>query len=102
MAEDQAKNQAQAETEAERALRARVHRHLGWVATLLVLVAIAVALGRMRTMFGVSPWEALGIGATTLPWIIGILVLGVVFSLGTSRMMLGLEKVLSWFKGKKS
>lgn len=90
------------ESEAERALRARVHRHMGMTAAILAIGAVIVALARMRTMFGVSPWEALGIGTTTLPWLLLILGAGVVFSLGTTRLMFGIEKLLTLLKGKKA
>ncbi len=92
---------------AERELRARVHRHMGWLATVLVLIAIVVALWRLNTWiqelgWGYSLWEAMGIGATTVPWVLLILGLGVVFSLGTSRLMLGIEKLAELVRRKKA
>lgn len=88
-------------TEAEREVSARVHRHMGMTATILVLLAVVVALARMRTMFGISPWEALGIGSSALPWILGIIGLGVFFSLGTTRIMMGIDWVVRLMRGRK-
>ncbi len=84
---------AQAAELAEKKARAIFHRVLGTLATVLVLVAVVVALWRMQTIFGVSAWQALGIGATAIPWIVGVLLLGVVFSMGTTRAMLLVEAV---------
>jgi hypothetical protein len=94
------------ELQEERELRARVHRHLGMLATILVFVAIGVALYRIPAMFGplfgekgISPWEALGIGATAIPWVLGIFALGVIFSLGTTRLMTGLAWIVNRVRG---
>lgn len=88
-------------TQAEREVSSRVHRHMGMTATVLVLLAVVVALARMRTMFGISPWEALGIGSSALPWILLIIGLGVFFSLGTTRIMFGIERLVGLFRGRK-
>lgn len=90
------------ELEAERELRVRVHRHMGMTAAVLALVAVVVALSRMKVMFGVSAWEALGIGSTTLPWLLLILGAGVAFSLGTTRLMLGIEWITKRIARKKA
>lgn len=95
-------DQDQRDLEAERELSARMHKYFGWLSTVLVLVAVVVALSRMRAMFGVSPWEALGIGSTGLPWVLLILGLGVVFSMGTTRLMLFLEWVVKRIKGNRA
>lgn len=90
------------ELEAERELKARVHRHMGMTAAVLAIGAVIVALARMKTMFGISAWEALGIGSTTLPWLLLILGAGVVFSMGTTRLMTGIEWVVRKVTGKKA
>lgn len=72
----------QAEREAERELNARMHRIFGIAATVMVVVALVVAVGRMRAMFGVSAFEALGLGASGLPWVLLILGAGVAISFG--------------------
>lgn len=94
------------ELEEERALRARMHRWLGMLAALLVVVAIAVAVWRLNATLqqsglGISLWDSLGIGMSTLPWVVLIIVLGIVFSLGTTRIMLGLERLWRLITGKK-
>lgn len=91
--------------EEERQLRAWMHRMFGVAATVLVLVAIGVAIWRMDAMFGqtfgISTGEALGIGATTIPWVLLILGLGVLFSMGTTRIAMGIEWVFKRIAGKK-
>jgi len=87
----------QAELEEERLLRAKVHRWLGVLATVLVLVAVGVAIGTLdRSLkasgLGYSLWESLGFGFSALPWVLLILGLGVVFSLGTTRTLQLLER----------
>lgn len=98
MPEDQSEQEL---NERQRKLNARAHRQLGMTATLLVVLAVVVALARMRTMFAVSPWEALGLGASGMPWILAILALGVVFSLGTSRIMGAVAWVIARVRGKR-
>lgn len=73
-----------AQLAAEAKLKAAVHRQLGMIATLLVLVAVGVALWRMEAMFGVSAWEALGLGGGAFLWVLVILGLGAVFGFATS------------------
>lgn len=85
----------------ERELHARAHKHMGMAAAILGLVAVFVALARMRAIFGVSPWEALRLGASAMPWVLLILGLGVLFSLGASRMMLGLEWLVKRITGRQ-
>lgn len=106
MAEEQTRQERRrqelAELEAERELKARVHRHMGMTAAILAIVAVIVALSRMQAMFGISAWEALGIGSTTLPWLLLILGAGVAFSMGTTRLMTGLEWVVRKLTGKKA
>ncbi len=99
MPEDQSE---QEQIERDRQLNARAHRVLGTTATILVVLAILVALARMRTMFQVSPWEALGLGASGMPWVLAIIGLGVVFSLGTTRIMGVVAWVVNRVRGKKA
>lgn len=87
--------------EQERKLRAKLHRYMGTLAAVLGVVAAIVALARMETMFGVSPWEALGIGSTGMPWVILILGLGVLFSMGTSRIAIGIEWLVKRIRGEQ-
>ena len=89
----------QAELEEERRVRAQVHRWLGTLATVLVVVAIGVAVWTLdrslkQSGLGISLWESLGMGFSALPWVLLIIGLGVVFSLGTTRTMLLLERVV--------
>lgn len=93
----------QAELEEERILRAKVHRWLGVLATVLVLVAIGVAIWALdrslkQSGLGYSLWESLGFGFSALPWVLLILGLGVVFSLGTTRTLLLLERAVNAIK----
>jgi uncharacterized membrane protein YidH (DUF202 family) len=90
-----------AELEWEREMRAKVHRHLGWVATLLVVVAIGVALSRMQAMFGVTAWEALKIGVPAFKWVLLIFGLGILFSMGTTRILMGIEWIIGKIVGRK-
>jgi hypothetical protein len=95
----------QAELEEEKALRAKMHRWLGMLALLLVVVAIIVAIWRLNVSLkqsglGISLGESLGIGMSSLPWILVIIGLGVIFSLGTTRVMLGLDRLVRWVSGR--
>jgi hypothetical protein len=94
-------NEEQLELEAERKLKSRVHRHMGTTAAVLGIVATVVALARMRSMFGISPWEALGIGAGAMPWVLLILVAIVVLSMGTSRLFLIVNRISKWLTHKR-
>ncbi|HEY3365188.1 MAG TPA: hypothetical protein VGK74_09065 [Symbiobacteriaceae bacterium] len=89
-------------TTAKKSLEARVHRNMGMAALVLGLVAAGVALARMRTMFGVSPWAALGMSSSGMFWVLLILGAGVVFSLGTSRIGRGMEWLAGRGKRKKA
>lgn len=99
MADDRDQRPLDAElAEEERALRARVHRWFGVAATVLVILAVVVAVWRLNVTlkqsglglgFGESLWGAILWG---LPWVIGIIVVGVVFSMGTTRIMLLLDR----------
>lgn len=81
-----------AQLAAEAKLKAAVHRQLGMIATLLVFVAIGVALWRMETMFGVSAWQALKLGGGAFPWVLLILGVGALF--GFSFSWIGL--IVDW------
>lgn len=92
---DQQGDELAAERERQRQLNARVHKHMGMTAAILGLGAAAVALVRLPAAFGISAWEGLRIGATGLPWVLLVLGLGVLFSLGASRLMMLLTR---WFE----
>lgn len=105
MTED--REQELAEQEAERAMRAKVHRWLGMLATLLVVVAVGVAIWRLDASLEESGL-GLGLGESLvdslrwgLPWVAGVILVGVLFSLGTTRIMLGLEKLWGLVRGTK-
>lgn len=96
------------ETEEERQMRAKVHRWMGMAATLLTLVAVGVAIYRLNVTLsqnqaevGITLGESMKIMFSALPWVLLVIALGVLFSMGTTRIMLGLEKVVGWMKGKK-
>lgn len=65
--------QLERELAAEAAMRAQMHRYMGFTATILVLIAVWVALARMEETFGVSPLSALGEGLQVMPFILLIL-----------------------------
>jgi hypothetical protein len=95
----------QAELEAEKELRAKMHRWLGMLAAVLVVVAIGVAIWRLNATLkqsglGMSLGESLGIGMSSLPWILLVILLGVLFSLGTTRIMMGLDWLARRVLGK--
>jgi hypothetical protein len=98
VSEDLERQALEAELEEERKLRARVHRWFGVAATVLVVLAIVVAVWRLNVTLGQSGLglgfgESLG-GAILwgLPWVVGIILVGVLFSMGTTRIMLLLDK----------
>lgn len=97
-----------AELEAERRMRAQVHRWMGMSAALLTVVAVGVAIYRLNVTLaqagadvGISMGESMGIMFGALPWVLLIIALGVAFSMGTTRIMLGLEKLWNLVRGKK-
>lgn len=97
-----------AELEAERRMRALVHRWMGMSAALLTFVAVGVAIYRLNVTLaqsgaevGISLGESMRIMVLALPWVLLLIGLGVVLSMGTSRIMVGLEKVWNLFRGKK-
>ncbi|HWI66506.1 MAG TPA: hypothetical protein VNT75_32150 [Symbiobacteriaceae bacterium] len=94
----------QEELEEERRLKASVHRWLGVLATVLVVVAIGVALYQLsgaQTVWGMTFGEMMRITLGGWTWVAALLVVGLVFSLGTTRIMLGLEKLVNLIRGKK-
>lgn len=82
--------------EAEAKLRAAVHRQLGMIATLLVFVAIGVALWRLEVN-GISAWGALKLGGGAFPWVLLILGLGALFGFAFSWVGL----VADWRAARK-
>jgi FtsH-binding integral membrane protein len=91
------------ETEEERRVRAQVHRWMGMGAALLTLVAVGVAIYRLNATqaeVGMPVGEAMRVMLSGLPWVLAVIALGVVFSLGTTRLMLGIEKLVKWIRRK--
>lgn len=92
------------EQEEERRVKASVHRWMGVSATLLTVVAIIVAiyrLGATQTEVGLPLGEMMKIMFGALPWVLAVIAVGVLFSMGTTRIMLGLEKLVNLIRGKK-
>lgn len=94
------------ESEEERKMRAKVHRWMGMSAALLTLVAIAVAVWRLNVSLeqsglGISLGDSMRdmLGASF--WVLVVVAVGVGFSLGTTRLMLGLEKLVRLVRGKR-
>jgi hypothetical protein len=85
-----------------RAINNKVHRHMGMSAAILGLIAMIVALIRIPAMFGVSVGETFGILGMWVPLLLVIVGLGVLFSLGTTRLMLSGEWLLRKLTGKKA
>lgn len=107
MADDRDSRLEAEELEAERKLRASVHRWMGTIASLLVLAAIGVAFYRITALNGenmveVGAWQALKASGPLFAIVLVILGLGVLFSMGTTRVMLGLEKLVNRIKGTKA
>ncbi|HWI53040.1 MAG TPA: hypothetical protein VNT01_12950 [Symbiobacteriaceae bacterium] len=97
-----------AELEAERRMRAQVHRWMGMSAALLTIVAVGVAIYRLNVSLaqngaelGISMGESMKDMFAALPWVLLIIAVGVVFSMGTSRIMVGLERLWNLIRGKK-
>jgi FtsH-binding integral membrane protein len=91
------------ETEEERRVRAQVHRWMGMAATILTVVAVGVAIYRLNATqaeVGMPVGEAMRLMLSGLPWVLAIIALGVLFSLGTTRLMMGLERVVRWVRRK--
>lgn len=75
---------------------------------MLTVVAIVVAVWRLNASLaqnqeavGISLGQSLGIMAGALPWVLLVILLGVLFSLGTTRIFLGVEKLYRFVTGKK-
>lgn len=88
--------------EAVKRLNAKVHRHMGMTAAVLGLVAAGVALYLLSSRMGISPWWALADAMPAFLVVLAILGLGVVFSLGTSRLAWGIELLVKRIKQKKA
>ncbi|MFZ5813887.1 MAG: hypothetical protein ACOY93_01110 [Bacillota bacterium] len=88
--------------EAVRQLNYKVHRHMGMTAAVLGLIAAGVAFWRLSSVMGISPWEALSGAMPLFGLILVILLLGVIFSLGTSRLAWGIEKLIERAKKRKA
>lgn len=98
----QLQEQRRLEDEADRKLRARVHRHMGMSAAVLGVIAAIVGLWWISKVFGVSPWTAVKEAIPLFLIVLVILGLGVVFSLGTSRLAYGIELLVKRYKKKKA
>lgn len=85
--------------EAQRKLHAKVHRQLGTLAAVLGIVAAIVGFWFIGRLFGVSPWQALREAMPLFVIVLIILGLGVLFSMGTSRIAYGIERLVK--KNKK-
>lgn len=79
--------------EAERALKAKVHRHLGMTAAVLGILAAGLGLRWISVNFNISPWAALGEAMPLLLIVLVILGIGILGSLGISRLALGIERL---------
>ena len=86
----------------EKELNARVHKHMGMSAAILGLVATVVALIRIPKMFGVSVGETFGILGMWIPLVFVILAVGALASLGTTRLLIGVDWVVNLFRGNKN
>ncbi|MDB4894084.1 MAG: hypothetical protein JWN15_346 [Firmicutes bacterium] len=85
----------------EKELNARVHKHMGMSAAVLGLVATIVALIRIPAMFGVSVGQTFGILGMWIPVVFVILAVGALASVGTTRLLQGVEWVVNLFRGNK-
>lgn len=97
------------EQEEERRQRAAVHRWMGISALVLTLVAVVVAIWRLNVSLaesgaelGISLGDSMRDMFAALPWVLLVVAVGVVFSLGTTRIMQGAEKLVRLIRGKKS
>lgn len=88
--------------ETVRQLNAKVHRHMGMTAAVLGLVAAGVGLWLLSSRLGISPWAALKDAMPAFFVVLVILGLGVVFSLGTSRLAWGIERLVKRIRKKKA
>lgn len=83
-----------------RELNARVHRHMGMTAAILSIIAAIVGFWLLSSRVGISPWTALREAGPLFLIVLVILGLGVVFSLGTSRLAYGIELLIKRYKKK--
>lgn len=86
----------------EKELNARVHKHMGMSAAILGLIAMIVALVRIPAMFGISVGQTFGILGMWIPLLLGILAVGALASVGTTRLVRGVEWIVNLFRGKKA
>ncbi|MFZ5823950.1 MAG: hypothetical protein ACOY94_06435 [Bacillota bacterium] len=83
-----------------RELNNRVHRHMGMTAAVLGIIAAIVGFWLLSSRLGISPWTALKEAGPLFLIVLVILGLGVVFSLGTSRLAYGIELLVKRYKKK--
>ena len=79
-------------TEAERQLRAKVHKHMGMTAAILGVAAAGVGFWWISRVFGVSPLAALGEALPLFTIVLAILGAGVLLSLAVSRLAWWVER----------
>lgn len=80
-------------SEAERQLRAKVHRQMGMSAAILGGIAVLVGFWWISRVFGVSPLTALRETMPLFTIVLVILGAGVLFSLAASRLALWIERL---------
>lgn len=72
--------------EAERELRARVHKRMGITAAVLGIIAAGVGFWWINRAFGVKPWEALVSALPLFGLVVALLALAALVSLGAARL----------------
>ncbi|HYF91931.1 MAG TPA: hypothetical protein VD969_06770 [Symbiobacteriaceae bacterium] len=95
--------------EEERQHRAAVHRWLGVAALVLTVVAVVVAVWRLNVSLaehgaelGITLGDSMRDMLGALVWVLVLVAIGVLLSLGTTRIMPGVEKLVRLVRGKKS
>lgn len=83
-----------------RALNTRVHKHMGMTAAILGIIAAIIGFWLLSSRMGISPWTALKEAGPLFLVVLVILGLGVLFSLGTSRIAYGIELLVKRYKKK--
>lgn len=72
--------------EAERELRARVHRQMGMTAAVMGVIAAGVGFWWINRSFGVSPWEALASALPLFGIVVALLAAAALVGLGAARL----------------
>jgi len=79
--------------EAERALKARVHRQMGMTAAVMGVIAAGVGFWWINRVFGVSPLEALVSAMPLFAIVVALLGLTALAGLGAARMAISAERL---------